>query len=128
MKPITVYSLSAPSDSRSSHKQELTANTSFLIRHSEINVVRQLHPGRSNGNGEKEKKKKNLGIILCRFPPGAWAQSGVLTPNDKKHQAGCLASESHYELDPFLLPTFGCGFASTVMCVRPGWGGVGVSG
>lgn len=41
--------------------------------------------GYGNGEGEKGKKKKNLEIILCRFPSGALAESGVLTPNDKKH-------------------------------------------
>lgn len=33
----------------------------------------------------KKQNKKNLEIILCRFPSGALAASGVLTPNDKKH-------------------------------------------
>lgn len=44
--------------------------------------------GYGNGEGEKGEKKqnkKNLEIILCRFPSGALAASGVLTPNDKKH-------------------------------------------
>lgn len=35
------------------------------------------------------------------FPLGDPTQNSVLTPNDKKHEAGCLASESHYSLNPF---------------------------
>lgn len=57
------------------------------------------------GNGEREGRGGgggSLEIIQRGFPLGDLAENSVLTTNDKKHEAGCLALESHYRLDPFL--------------------------
>ena len=64
------------------------------------------------GNGGKGEKKLEKNPI--RFPLGNLTENGVLTPNDKTHQAGCLALESHYSLNPFPLC---CSLTMTGSCV-----------
>lgn len=67
----------------------------------------------------RKTEKKNLEIIQCHFPLGDPAENSVLTPNDKKHQAGVFSIGIPLQaLSISPSPsTLGCSLALTGLCM-----------